>query len=268
MHTYCIAELASCHDGDLTRAKRLIDCAAQAGFDAVKLQFYSDAERLADRRHVAACTGCDNPTCYRCIYRRYQIPASWVPYLAGYCEKRWQGRVDFLCTVYLEQDIATVEPYVNRFKIASFEAADEVFLEAHRAYGKPRIVSTGMMDSERVRALYGHGDHLLLCTSSYPTPVDQLNLAAIRRLQLDGFSDHSARVDAGALAVMAGARILEVHIRDWDTSLKNPDYAVALNPAQFVQYVSYARLASVMLGDGFKRVMPCEAAMLPYRVTA
>jgi sialic acid synthase SpsE len=253
MKTFVIAEAGSCHDGIYEKAVDLINVARDAGADACKFQYWSDAGRLAQRRQAAK---------YLPIYAQYQMPRQWLSSLSIECHRRG---LEFMCTTYLPEDIAVVEPYVRRFKIASFEAGDTEFIKEHFKYGKPTLVSTGMNAAPPIGPII-----LLHCVSAYPTPIDEANLAAIRLegygRAYEGFSDHTASVYAGAFAVCAGARIVETHIRLDSTSVTNPDAATALLPDAYTEYVHLIRTAERMLGDGQKRLMPCEADMAQYKV--
>jgi N,N'-diacetyllegionaminate synthase len=260
MRTCVIAEIASAHDGDLQQAKRLIDAAAQAGATAVKAQYWSDPDQLAARRRAG-----DR---YREIYRRYSIPVGWLPELQAHAETRG---LEFLCTTYLPQDVWTVAPFVRRFKVASFEAGDIAFVARH-ANDRPILVSLGMATvlvdprdryawSQRHRLVFLH------CTSSYPAPMVDLNLAVIRQPWCAGLSDHSGLIETGAIAVSAGASILEVHLKLPDTDPENPDAGeFALLPDDLGDYIARVQDVELMLGDGHKRQMPSEAAMAAYRV--
>ena len=95
---------------------------------------------------------------------------------------------------------------------------------------------------------------LLHCVSSYPTPEDQVNLAAIGTLgrilhRVVGFSDHSESVTMGAYAAAAGARIIEKHLT-LDRQRPGPDHAFSLEPETMADYVQHVRYASRLLGDG------------------
>jgi N,N'-diacetyllegionaminate synthase len=104
---------------------------------------------------------------------------------------------------------------------------------------------------------------LLHCVSAYPAPISEMNLRAVGR----GLSDHSRNLLTGAVAVGAGARIIETHYRLDTCHPTNPDYAVAFTPAEFTQYVKNIRDAEAMMGDGVKKRQPCEEWAVPYRVT-
>ena len=65
--------------------------------------------------------------------------------------------------------------------------------------------------------------------------------------------------------MLAGARILEVHMRLADSPEPNPDYGVAHDPKQLAEYVQRVRSAEAELGSGVKRLMPAEETMARYR---
>ena len=149
MRTLVIAELGSTHDGNITTAIKMIMDAAEAGADYVKLQYWSSAKRLADRRRSGAH--------YEAIYAKYQIPVDWLPALR---ERTNAAGLGFMCTSYLEEDIATVAPYVDHFKVSSFEAGDMDFILAHYRflYNSTRwlIVSTGLQADATLQYALGY----------------------------------------------------------------------------------------------------------------
>ncbi len=255
MHTFVIAEAGSCHDGDLNKAYQLVDLAERIGADAVKFQWVSNPSLLAHRRNAPE---------YLEAYRTIWFPRYWFDSLALMARRK---QLEFMCTVYLPEDIAVVEPYVSRFKISSFEADDEAFVEAHREYCKEIIVSCGMASD----CIYDGNVSYLHCVSAYPTPVGQINLARLHRdshggYMYDGLSDHTTHPWTGALAVAAGARILEFHVRLQGTDLNNPDYVVARDPTVAAEYVRNVRLAETMMGTADRSVQPAEEKMLRYKV--
>lgn len=267
---FVIAEAAACHDGDLIKAHRLVNLAGAIGADACKFQWLSSPERLAERRHAPE---------YLTAYRLLAFPREWHDYLAAHCAER---KLEYMCTTYLPEDVAVIASHVKRFKVSSFEATDHHFVALHAEWpDKPLIISAGMgADLRPSLAAYFRGYQLardpvtvLHCVSAYPCPPEQLNLLALRQSPWElpspcGLSDHTRHPWTGALAVAAGAQVIEFHVRLDDTDPANADYAVARAPAEALEYVRNVRFAEAVLGDGIRRAMPAERAMLRYRVGA
>ena len=256
MSTCIIAEAAGTHGGDFDRAYGLLEDVAAFGANAFKLQFWSDSAKVAARLNAPELVA---------LYASVRTPAEWLPRLSSAAHARG---MEFLCTVDLVEDIPVVAPYVDRFKIASVEAHDQAFIDAHAKYGKPLLISLGMDAAPMWSVWMADVPFTYLhCISGYPTPVDEANLGRIQRDHaLTGFSDHTANVLTGAFAVCAGAGLLEVHVKADDTPADNPDAPHSLTPAQFREYVANVRLAERMLGTGEKRVMPSEVPTLRHRV--
>jgi sialic acid synthase SpsE len=247
MSVFLVGEIAAAHDNDWRQVERLVALCAEAGFSACKLQYWSDPDALADRRHAT-------PE-YRAIYRRYAIPVGWLPLFASLCHAHG---LEAVCSVFLPSDVEAVAAWMDRAKVASFECEDESLLSAVRATGKPWIVSCGM--GGRIP----NGDERMLamgCVSQYPAALDGA-LATV--CFYDGYSDHTANMWTGAVAVGAGASVIEVHVRLDDTDPENPDYATALDPARFRLYAEGVRTAERLLAD----VVPDESAMRRFKVKA
>ena len=190
-HTYVIAEAGACGDGDLGKMRQQIAECAEAGAEAVKFQWTSNATAMASRRGAALKDG------YDLLYRRYlQWDPAWHEVLRADCDSR---EVDYMCTVYLPMDVEVIAPYVDHFKVSSFEAVDWVIhgpIEqlCRQSDQKCMFISTGMCDSEDVELLRFESAPyaaLLHCVSAYPAPLESLGLSNIRHFDLDGFSDHS-----------------------------------------------------------------------------
>ena len=188
----------------------------------------------------------------------------WHEILAQRCK---EAELSYVCAVYLPEDIAGVAPHVWGFKVSSFENRDDDFLLAHAPYKKPVFISTGMMNHEDVVVLARmgalHAWRLLHCVSAYPTPANQINLAALGLHY--GLSDHTKHPMTGALAVALGAQAIEFHFRLDGCNPVNEDYRVGRDPREAFKYVDDIRTAELMLGTGVKRIMGCEGGMLRYR---
>jgi len=267
--TYIIAEAGACGDGDLTKMLAQIDACAKAGVDAVKFQWTSDATAMARRRGRAAVDG------YTKIYKRYlQWSAEWHHHLHARCQELDR---DYLCSVYLPGDVETISSYVRHFKVSSFEAQDLTLHDAVLAECQASVdgdcwmlLSIGMVtdiESEMLRVHYSTVPcvKLLHCISAYPTPFDAMCLSVIHADGLHGFSDHTAPelTMTGALAVAAGATIIEAHMRLDTTDEQNPAAPHAMTPAQLTDYVQGIRMVERGM---FTRDQQCEDQMRDYRV--
>lgn len=264
--TFIIAECATTwHIGK--SAKRhlayMIKCihiAKQSGADCCKFQYCSAPGEMAKRRHI------DNVG----AYHRLAWHAKWLQILAAECES---AGIEFMCTVYLPQDVAMIAPFVNRFKLASLELNDEAMWRAFEHKAQEVIASTGAStidDWLGVGDWCSPADKFLMCTASYPAPLGSLNLNALKAdsdISFHGLSDHSGDILTGALAVACGANIIEVHFRLDETRKDNPDFAHSHNPASLKQYVANIRKAELMLGDGIKKIEECERSLVKHRVT-
>jgi N,N'-diacetyllegionaminate synthase len=103
---------------------------------------------------------------------------------------------------------------------------------------------------------------VLHCTSSYPTPMEEVNLRAMVTIREAfhvgvGYSDHTEGICVPIAAVALGASVIEKHLTI-DRSLPGPDHAASLEPAALAEMVRAVRNIEAALGDGVKRVMPSE----------
>ena len=270
MSVFVIGEMASAHDGDLEKAKQLVDVAVDAGCDAVKVQFWSDADQLADRRKV--------PQHYRDIYRKYQMPLKWLRILKSYCGKR----IEFMVTCFLPEDAQRISPFVKRFKVSAFESGDTDLMNAICLVAKERIVIISMnevtdnlmLDHIILDSDIGNrfpNDVLMYCVTAYPAPLSRIDLSQLRESLKDdchpvGFSDHTGDLDMGAYAVCAGATYIEAHMKLCETDALNPDGgSFAHLPAAFKQYVSNIRKAEVVMSPASRRSLE-EVRLKRYQV--
>jgi len=253
--TLVVAEMGACHDGSLDKAVHLIETAKVCGADVVKAQYW-EAETHAARRHAPD---------YLEIYRRYQVPLEWLPILRAECDK---VAVAFGCSVSEAAHVPLVAPHVEYLKIPSFESQDLALTRACRYSGRSLLISFGGGQYPTCGTAEMQEYHLL-CVAGYPTHLHELNLNMFRLEQWDGFSDHSGDIRVGAWAVMAGAQIIEAHLKLQSTDPKNPDAGPhALEPTAFKLYVDNIRDAELALGDGVRKVQPSEEKYLKYRVMA
>jgi sialic acid synthase SpsE len=259
-----IAEVSSNHSRDLGRCFEFIDRAAAVGCHAVKFQLFR-VDELFSVEALAA-----KPELVR--RKDWELPLQFLPELAERCR---QKKVKFSCTPFYLEAVRQLAPYVDFYKVASYELLWDSLLSACAATGKPVILSTGMatMDeiTHAVRILRQSGcaePVLLHCTSAYPTPYDQANLTAIETLRKAtncriGWSDHT--VDPGVISRAVhrwGAEFIEFHL---DLDGKGEEFATGhcWLPDQIGKLIEGIGRGLVADGNGIKEPV---AAELPDRL--
>ncbi len=261
---YIIAEIGVNHDGSLEQARELTKAAAEAGADAIKLQFFeahrllSKAARPAEYQRRA---GMHDPVE---MLRALELSEDAMTVLVEEAHKRG---VHAVVTIFSVEHVRVAERFAcDAYKTASPDIINRPLIDALIATGRPLILSTGaasLHEVDNARLWIGEHPHVLMqCVSAYPTPDESAALAARAALaRIDpwaiGYSDHTTAVDTGALAVASGARVLEKHLTH-DRAACGPDHAASLDPRQFAEYVRLAHRAAMMLGEPEKKVLDIE----------
>lgn len=269
---FIIAEAGVNHNGDLDLALRLVDAAAAAGADAVKFQTFKTESLLTKSAATA-----DYQTRNNCggISQFEMIKALELPYAAferlrGHCR---DAGIRFLSTPDEEESLDfLVSLGMDTVKVGSGEVENVPFLRRVGAKRLPVILSTGMSSLgqvERARdLLLGAGAPevaLLHCTTSYPCPMADVNLRAMLALRdafgcTVGYSDHTNGIEVPVAAVALGAAILEKHFT-LDKTMRGPDHAASLDPAELSAMVCAIRNVELALGDGRKRATAAETGI-------
>lgn len=262
---FVIAEAGSNHNGSLDQALRLIDVAADAGADAIKFQLFR-ADRLYPRSAGVSGYLHSDKAIYDLI-AEMEMPYDWLPVLAE--ASRARGLL-FLASSFDEESADRLEPFVDVFKIASYEMTHLPLVDHVARKGRPVIISTGTAAlaevAETVDAFLATGNQtlaLLQCTAAYPAPLEALNLRTIATMRQAfgvpvGLSDHSRdALVAPMAAVAAGASVLEKHftLSRW---LPGPDHGFAVEPSELKELVQRVRQVEAALGCRDKQPHPVE----------
>jgi len=264
---YVIAEIGINHNGSLEVAKKLIEGAAQAGCDAVKFQKRTPElcvpmdQRLIER---------DTPW-GRMTYMdyRYKVEFGYDDYaeIDAYCREKG---IAWFASCWDEDAVDFMEQFNPPcYKAASASLTDLTLLKKTKATGRPLIISTGMSTMEEVdAAVEALGrDNLMIAhtNSTYPCPVDQLNLRMINTLKQKyptvpiGYSGHEVGLATTWAAVALGAVFVERHVT-LDRAMWGSDQAASVEISGMSRLVSNIRDIEKALGDGVKRVYEGEAA--------
>jgi N-acetylneuraminate synthase len=261
-----IAEASSNHGRDLRRALAFVDAAADAGCDAVKFQLFKIDRMFAPEilsqsaKHAAR--------------REWELPLAHLAPLAERCRQRG---IQFSCTPFYVEAVEELAPYVDFYKVASYELLVTPLLEACARTGKPIVLSTGMATMDEIKAAAAilrregaKGVTLLHCVSAYPTPAAEANLAAIETIREAtgfpvGWSDHTRRPAVIERAVHRwNAAAVEFHL---DLDGEGAEYASGhcWLPEEIAPVIARIRESFVADGEGYKGPQPSEIADRDWR---
>ncbi len=256
---FIVAELSANHNGSLDIAKKTIKAAKQAGADAIKLQTYTPDTITID---------CDNKyfqikeglwkgkTLYN-LYKEAYTPWEWHKELFEVAHN--EGLVCF-SSPFDKTAIDLLESLnTPAYKIASFEITDIPLIKIAASKGKPMILSTGIATDKDIqlaidtcKSVGNEQIVLLKCTSAYPAPIEEANLAMIPDLKkrfevIPGLSDHTLGIVVPIMSVAFGAKVIEKHFI-LDKSIGGPDAAFSLDKDEFTQMVKAVREAEKAIG--------------------
>lgn len=288
--TYIIAEAGVNHNGSLELAKKLVEAAAEAGADAVKFQTFR-AEKLASAAAQKAAyqkTTTDSKESQVDMLRKLELPLDAYSELIALCKEK---DIEFLSTPFETDSLRFLveECHIPRIKVPSGEITNGPFLLEIARTGLPVILSTGMStlgEVETALGVLGFGYtqrelspknerdimsayaeaqrsgllkekvQLLHCTTEYPAPFDEVNLAAMDTMKHAfglsvGYSDHTKGIAIPLAAVARGAEIIEKHFTT-DRTLPGPDHKASLIPEELAAMVRGIRQIERAIGNGCK----------------
>lgn len=257
---YIIAEMSANHAGKLENALRIVEEAAKAGADCVKIQTYT-ADTLTidcdDDPYVIKGGLWDGYNYYR-LYQEAFTPWEWQRQIKEKCE---EVGVDFLSTPFDPTAVDFLEELgVDFYKIASFELVDIPLIEYVAGKHKPIIMSCGMGSVEEIQealdacSRQGNEDVVLLkCCSQYPAQYEDMNIAVIPDMvkrfgKPVGLSDHSFGSLAPVVAVSMGAKVIEKHVC-LNKEIESADSGFSMTMEEFGQMVKDVRNAQIIKGN-------------------
>ncbi len=262
---YIIAEIGINHNGSLELAKKLIDGAVYAGCDAVKFQKITPELCVPqDQWYVERDTPWGRITY---IEYRHKIEFGFEEFLEidGYCREKG---IDWFASPWDETSVDFLEKFKPIvYKIPSASLTDHSLLRKIKATGRPVIISTGMSTIQELEeaVLILGTENLLIAqsTSTYPCPVEELNLQVIQTYKEIfpevpiGYSGHETGLAPTLAAVAIGAKFVERHIT-LDRAMWGTDQAASVEISGMQKLVHDIRDIEKALGDGIKKVYESE----------
>lgn len=258
---FVIAEMSGNHNQSLERALEIVDAAAEAGADAIKLQTYTADTMTLNVKHGLFQIEDENSLWdgYN-LYQLYQLAYTpWEWHKPIFDRAKEHGMLAFSSPFDATAVDFLEELEVPVYKVASFENTDHPLLKKIAQTGKPVIMSTGVTTAadidESVRVLQENGCKeliLLKCTSTYPATPANTNLRTIPHLQqlfncTVGLSDHTMGIGAAVAAVALGARVVEKHFT-LSRADGGVDSAFSLEPHELKNLVVETERAFLSMG--------------------
>ena len=275
--TLIIAEAGVNHNGDIAKAKALIDKGAEAGVDFVKFQTFKAGNLVTKQAKRAAYQDKntqDNDSQYEML-KKLELSQAVHQELIDYCA---QKGVQFLSTGFDFESLEFLAGLgITIAKIPSGEITNLPYLRKIATLFPEVILSTGMATiteiKDAVKVLTDNGISkdkitILHCNTEYPTPMEDVNLKAMLHIQRElgvpvGYSDHTLRIEVPIAAVALGATVIEKHFT-LDKTLPGPDHKASLEPEELKAMVMAIRnIEKAIGGSGLKEVSKSEAKNKP-----
>ncbi|EIW91139.1 N-acetylneuraminate synthase [Capnocytophaga sp. oral taxon 412 str. F0487] len=275
--TLIIAEAGVNHNGDIAKAKALIDKGAEAGVDYVKFQTFKAGNLVTKQAKRAAYQDKntqDNDSQYEML-KKLELSQKDHQELIDYCA---QKGVQFLSTGFDFESLEFLAGLgITIAKVPSGEITNLPYLRKVATLFPEVILSTGMANiteiKDAVKVLTDNGVSknritVLHCNTEYPTPMEDVNLKAMLHIQQEvgvniGYSDHTLGIEVPIAAVALGATVIEKHFT-LDKTLPGPDHKASLEPEELKAMVSAIRnIEKAVGGSGIKEVSASEAKNKP-----
>ena len=266
---YFIADIAANHDGDLERAKALIQLAAEAGAEAAKFQNFRADKIVSDYGFKAMGSQVSHQAAWEKsvfeVYEEASIPFSWTPILKEACDK---AGIHYFSSPYDFEAADMLEPYVPAYKAGSGLITWIEMLEYMARKPVPFLMATGASDIgevvRAVRAVTALNNQVVLmqCNTNYTASAENFRHIHLNVLKtyaqifpnvILGLSDHTHGLATVLGAVALGARVIERHFTD-DNDREGPDHKFATNPEDWAEMVEETRKLEKALGSTDKFV--------------
>ena len=269
---FVIAEIGINHEGDMTKAIKMIYDAYYAGCECVKFQCHIASEEMtSDAKNIIP------SNCEKSIYEVIDdcsFSEEQEIELKNIVEKL--GMI-YLCTPFSIAAANRLEKMgVLAYKIGSGEMNNLQLIEHVAKFGKPLLVSTGMNSLENIKKTvsviekYNVPYCLFHCVSMYPTPYNKVNLPGVKDLienfekPLIGLSDHSIGIISCFGAYMLGCQIFEKHYTSYK-KWKGPDIEISINPDELKSLIDNLDiLKQCNEGNGRSKIQESEQGTIDF----
>lgn len=259
-----ISEIGINHNGDLDVAKRLIDISKIAGCDVVKFQKRNPDVCVPEHQKGTIKNTPWGDMTYIEYKHRMEFGETEYKEIQSHCKNIG---IDWSVSVWDLDSLDFIRDYdISLVKIPSALLTDHELIEACKSLDKKIVLSTGMSTVEEidlaVECLDGHDFSLLHCNSTYPAPIEDINLRCISRLKERyecevGYSGHEFGLTTTIASICLGATVIERHIT-LDRTMWGTDQMCSVEPHGLIKLVKGIRELEMALGDGVKKITEGE----------
>lgn len=259
-----ISEIGINHNGDLDVAKRLIDISKIAGCDVVKFQKRNPDVCVPEHQKGTIKNTPWGDMTYIEYKHRMEFGETEYKEIQSHCKNIG---IDWSVSVWDLDSLDFIRDYdISLVKIPSALLTDHELIEACKSLDKKIVLSTGMSTVEEidlaVECLDGHDFSLLHCNSTYPAPIEDINLRCISGLKERygcevGYSGHEFGLTTTIASICLGATVIERHIT-LDRTMWGTDQMCSVEPHGLIKLVKGTRELEMALGDGVKKITEGE----------
>ena len=266
---FFIADIAANHDGQLSRAKKLIKLAARAGADAAKFQHFR-ADTIVSNEGFKKIGKLSHQKKWKdSVFKTYQkasINPKWNLTLLKECKK---NKIEFMTAPYDLNYVDDVHKFISAYKIGSGDITWKEIIDKISKKNKPVILATGassmndVINAFKLITKYKSKFVLMQCNTNYTASIGNykyINLNVLKKFKKKfkkkivlGLSDHTLGHTTVLGAVTIGARVIEKHFTD-DNSRNGPDHKFSMNPKSWREMVNETEKLMQALGDGEKKI--------------
>ncbi|MBT9311369.1 pseudaminic acid synthase [Leptothoe kymatousa] len=275
---FIIAEMSGNHNQSLERALDIVDAAAAAGVNGLKIQTYTaDTMTLNINTNEFLINDTTSLWHGQSLYKLYEkahTPWEWHKPIFDRCKQLgiigFSSPFDITAVDFLESlDVPC-------YKVASFENTDLPLIRKIASTGKPMIISTGMATvaelDETVQVAHNAGCEqliLLKCTSTYPATPNNTNILTIPHMRdlfnlQVGLSDHTLGLGVSVASIALGASLIEKHFT-LSRSHGGVDSAFSMEPSEMKALVLETQRAWQALGTIYYGPTDSEQKSLKFR---
>lgn len=238
---YFIAEIGINHNGDLENCKQLMKKAKDAGADYVKIQKRNPDVCVPEHQKSKKRETPWGEMSYLDYKKKIEFSEHQIMELVEYGK---EIGINFFASVWDKDSVVVMSKYTTVGKIPSALITDLELCKYARDQFPFLIISTGMSTEEEIEACVEscNPDVIMHTNSTYPCPVEDLNLRYIQHLNRKypskeiGYSGHEQEMETTYAAIVLGASWVERHVT-LDRKMWGSDQSCSIEPHEMTDLI-------------------------------